>query len=80
MANFEPNKAGIQALHEQIGEQIRTIVNDTAQETADQDLDVAVDTLHQRLNDVEGLNFERSWAQHAVETLRRGENLTINLG
>ena len=80
MSSFELNDDAINQMMKQIGDQVRTIVNDTVQETADQDLDTAVDTLHERLNAVDGLSFERDWAQHAVETLRRGDELTIELG
>lgn len=80
MTSFEFNDDAINEIMEQIGEQIRTIVNNTVQETADLDIATATDTLHERLNAVDGLSFDREWAQHAVETLRRGDDLNIELG
>lgn len=79
MNNFEINEDGIRALYEQIGAQVQQIVNDTVRDTMNDDLHAAVDTLHQRLNAVDGLEFDRSWSQNAIETLRRGDNLTIEL-
>ena len=48
--------------------------------TAERIADTAVDHLHARLNDIPGHEFDRPWAQEAVETLRRGEPLEIQSG
>ena len=48
--------------------------------TADEDLETAVTTLHLVLNTIPGLEFDRAWAQEAVETLRRGDPLEIQIG
>ena len=77
--NFEPNEEGIRRMTEQICQRVQAIVNDTVQETRDDDLDTAVDTLHQRLNAVGGLYFDRDWAQNTVVTLRRGDSLQITI-
>lgn len=63
----------------QIGDQVREIVNTTARETANQDIAVAADILHARLNAVDGLDFAREWSVEALETLRRGDELTIEI-
>ena len=80
MTHFEPDEAGMKAFLEHIGEQVRATVDDTVAETKDEDLDAAVDALHARLNAIPGLEFDRDWAQTAVETLRRGEPLEIQIG
>jgi hypothetical protein len=77
--NIEMNEYGIHALYEPIGAQVQQIVNDTVQETSSDDLDTAVDTLHERLT-AAGLELDRDWARNAVETLRRGDDLRIELG
>ncbi len=80
MTQFDPDDAGIKSFLEHIGALVRETVDDTAAETADQDLSTAVDTLHERLNQIVGLEFDRDWAQTAIETLRRGEPLEIQIG
>jgi hypothetical protein len=80
VTRFEPDESGMKAFLDHIGEQVRSTVDDTVLETTDQDLDTAVDTLHARLNAIPGLEFDRDWAQTAVETLRRGEPLEIQIG
>jgi hypothetical protein len=80
MTHFEPDEAGMKAFLQHIGEQVRVTVDDTVAETTDLDLDLAVDVLLVRLNAIPGLDFDRDWAQTAVETLRRGEPLEIQIG
>ncbi len=80
VTQFEPDEAGMKAFLDHIGERVRATVDDTVLETVDQDLDSAVDVLHARLNAIPGLEFDREWAQQAVETLRRGEPLEIQIG
>ncbi len=80
MTQFETTPEGMKAFLDHIGAQVRTVVDDTVAETAGDDVDTAVDTLHGRLNDIPGLEFDRDWAQQAVETLRRGEPLEIQIG
>jgi hypothetical protein len=79
MRSFKINEDGIRAHDEQISAQVQQIVNDTVGDPMDDELDVAVDTLHQRLNAVDGLEFDPAWAQNAIEILRRGDDLTIEL-
>lgn len=76
---FEPNPENIEELHAQIGDRVREIVNDTARETAEQELSPAVDLLHARLNSIQGLSFPREWSHDALETLRRGDDFEIRL-
>ncbi len=80
MTQFESTQDGMKAFLDHIGELVRTVVDDTAAETAGDDLETAVDLMHSRLNDIPGLDFDRVWAQEAVETLRRGEPLEIQIG
>ena len=80
MTKFEADEAGMKAFLEHIGERVRATVDETVAESAGQDLDTAVDLLHRRLNEIAGLEFDREWAQQAVETLRRGEPLEIQIG
>ncbi len=65
-------------IYEQVGEKIQKIVNDTARETAEEPLEVAVETLHARLS-AAGVEQELSWSEHALKTLRAGEPLEIRL-
>ncbi len=80
MTQFDSTPDGMKAFLDHIGELVRTAVDDSVAETAGEDLDTAVDHLHARLNDIPGLEFDRPWAQEAVETLRRGEPLEIQIG
>lgn len=77
--DFNFDNAAFDRMRQQLGEQIRNVVNTTVRETADDDLDHATDVLHQRLNAMDGLQFDRAWSQNAVETLRRGDDLQINI-
>ena len=74
------NQAAIDRLLRGIGEQVRGIVNTTAAETTDGDLDDAVELLHRRLNAIDGIAIPREWCHEALETLRRGDDLTIQFG
>jgi hypothetical protein len=56
-----------------IGRQVSDIVNEVVLATADDDVEAAIDTLHARLQRVSGATFDRSWAERAVKTMRRGE-------
>ena len=80
MTQFDASEEGMRAFLEHIAERVRATVDDTVAETSGADLDAAVDLLHQRLNAIPGLDFDRDWAQQAVETLRRGEPLEIQVG
>lgn len=71
---------GIDQLFQQIGDKVRDIVNRTFAETQNQSLESAVDLLHHRLSALSGVAFDRTWAQHAIETLRRGDDLEIRIG
>lgn len=77
--NVHINEAAVEKLYEQIGNQVRDIVNTTVHDTLDDDLETATETLHERLNVVDNLNFDRGWARNAIETLRRGEELRIEI-
>ena len=79
MAKVEINKAGIEAIHENIGNQVRQIVTDTVTEATDLPTDEAAALLHQRLNAVGGLTLDRAWSVNAVETLRRGDDFAIKI-
>ncbi len=80
MTQFDPSEDGMQAFLEHIGERVRSTVDDVVAHTADEDLETAVTTLHLALNTIPGLEFDRAWAQEAVETLRRGDPLEIQIG
>ena len=80
MTQFEPTDVGMKAFLDHIGEQVRATVDDTVALTDDLPLETAVDALHHKLNTIPGLEFDRAWAQEAVETLRRGEPLEIQIG
>lgn len=80
MNDFNPDEAGIRRLLEEIGQQVRQVVQETVDETHNQSLESAVVLLHHRLNGIQGAGFDRDWAQNAVETLRRGDDLEINIG
>ncbi|MCX6396128.1 MAG: hypothetical protein NTV23_06545 [Propionibacteriales bacterium] len=56
-----------------IGRQVSDIVNEIVLSTADEDVEVAIDRLHTRLQRVSGMEFDRAWAKRAVETMRRGD-------
>jgi len=80
MSSFEIDEDVLQALLEEIGEKIRQVVQATAEDTVDQDLDSAADLLHERLATLDGVELDRAWSVDALETLRRGDELTIELG
>ncbi|MCZ4498843.1 MAG: hypothetical protein JWQ74_1396 [Marmoricola sp.] len=60
-----------------ISRQVTDIVNEIVLSTADEDVEVAIDKLHARLQRVGGQTFDRSWAKRAVETMRRGDVFKI---
>ncbi len=80
MTKFETDQAGMKAFLDHIGEVVRDTVDQSVADSAGQDLEAAVDQLHTRLNQIPGLEFDREWARQAVETLRRGEALEIQIG
>lgn len=65
--------------YEHIGTQIAEIVNTTFEETLDEDLDTAAATLHRRLNAVDGVDLKPAFSRHAIETLRNGDELHLDL-
>ncbi|RNL65785.1 hypothetical protein EFK50_01710 [Nocardioides marmoriginsengisoli] len=60
-----------------IGRQVSDIVNEIVLATADEDVEVAIDKLHARLQRVNGQTFDRAWAKRAVVTMRRGDVFKI---
>lgn len=60
-----------------IGRQVSDIVNEVVLSTADEDVEVAIDKLHTRLQRVAGADFDLAWAKRAVETMRRGDVFTV---
>ena len=60
-----------------LARQVSDIVNEIVLATADEDVDVAIEKLHTRLQRVNGMTFDRSWAKRAVETMRRGDVFKI---
>ncbi len=63
-----------------IAEQVQVQLQATAAQLEDLDVATAVDLLLQRLNAIEGIEFERDWAVQVVEGLRRGDDVQIELG
>jgi hypothetical protein len=80
MTTFEIDEDVLQALLEEIGEKLRQVVQATAEDTVDQCLDSAADLLQERLATLDGVELDRGWSVDALETLRRGDELTIELG
>lgn len=60
-----------------LARQVSDIVNEIVLSTADEDVDVAIDKLHTRLQRVNGMSFDRAWAKRAVDTMRRGDVFKI---
>jgi len=73
MARKQVPQPGQDKRRARITRQVRDIVNEVVLATADEDVDVAVDKLHARLQRVVGANFDEAWARRAVETMRRGD-------
>ncbi len=62
-----------------IGRQVSDIVNEVVLSTADEDVEIAIDKLHARLQRVGGVDLDRFWAKRAVETMRRGDVFKVIL-
>jgi len=73
MARGKPNQAADDKRRARLARQVSDIVNEVVLATADEELDVAIDKLHARVQKVNGVDFDRRWAQRAVETMRRGD-------
>ncbi|SDT09824.1 hypothetical protein SAMN04488570_3519 [Nocardioides scoriae] len=80
MTEFDPSEDGMKSFLDHIGARVKSAVDDVVAHTIDEDLETAVSTLHAVLNTIPGLEFDRAWAQEAVETLRRGDPLEIQIG
>ena len=65
---------------ESISQQIAVAVQSVAERLEDLDVATAVDLMLERLNAIEGVEFERDWALQVVEGLRRGDEVTIEIG
>ena len=77
MARGKPNQAADDKRRARLARQVSDIVNEVVLATADEDLEVAIDKLHARVQRVHGVDFDRRWAQRAVETMRRGDVFKI---
>ena len=66
-------------VYQRIAQDVQRIITDAVNETMDADLETAIDTLHERLNAVEGMDFNRAWCQQTVEALRRGDAVRIQV-
>ncbi len=77
MARKKPISPADAKRRARIGRQVSDIVNEIVLATADEDVEVAIDTLHTRVQRVSGADFERAWAKRAVETMRRGDVFTV---
>jgi len=77
MARGKANQPGDEKRRARIGRQVSDIVNEIVLATIDEDVDVAIDKLHTRLQRVPGMDFDRAWAKRAVETMRRGDVFKI---
>lgn len=77
MARAKANQAADDKRRARIARQVRDIVNEIVLSTADEDVEVAIDKLHTRLQRVSGMDFDRNWAKRAVETMRRGDVFKI---
>ena len=73
MVRGKPNQAADEKRRARLARQVSDIVNEVVLATADEDLEVAIDKLHARVQRVNGVDFDRKWAQRAVETMRRGD-------
>ena len=77
MAKIRANQAADDKRRARISRQVRDIVNEIVLATADEDVEVAIDKLHARVQRVNGVEFDRNWAKRAVETMRRGDVFKI---
>jgi len=76
MARKKPDPAEVKR-RARIGRQVSDIVNEVVLSTAEEDVEIAIDKLHTRLQRVAGADFDRAWAKRAVETMRRGDVFTV---
>ncbi len=77
MARNKPTAPADAKRRARIGRQVGDIVNEIVLATADEDVELAIDKLHARLQRVSGTDFDRAWAKRAVETMRRGDVFKI---
>lgn len=77
MATRGSKQPGDDKRRARIARQVTDIVNEIVLATADEDVDVAIDKLHARLQRVNGMTFDHAWAKRAVETMRRGDVFKI---
>lgn len=73
MARNNASKAADEKRRARLYRQVSDIVNEVVLATADEDVEVAIDKLHARVQRVNGVTFDRAWAKRAVETMRRGD-------
>lgn len=73
MARRNANQAADDKRRARLYRQVSDIVNEVVLATADEDVEVAIDKLHARVQRVNGVDFDRAWAKRAVETMRRGD-------
>lgn len=62
-----------------IERQVKDIVDEIVFSTIDEDVEVAIDKLHARLQRVNGAAFDRGWAKRAVDTMRRGDVFVVRI-
>jgi len=77
MAKKSSTPSGDDKRRARIARQVTDIVNEIVLSTVDEDVEVAIDKLHTRLQRVSGQSFDRAWAKRAVETMRRGDVFKI---
>lgn len=65
---------------EALGQRLQEIVQSTVEETGDLTVEQAAARLQSRLDEIEEVSFDREWATEVVEALRRGDDVTIELG
>ena len=73
MAKRKPSNPAEDKRRARISRQVGDIVNEIVFATVDDDVESAIDKLHARLQRVNGVTFDRSWAERAVVTMRRGD-------
>lgn len=77
MAKKSSTPSGDDKKRARIARQVTDIVNEIVLSTVDEDVEVAIDKLHARLQRVGGQTFDRAWAERAVRTMRRGDVFTV---
>ena len=65
---------------EALGVRLQEVVQSTVEETGDLSVEQAAARLQARLDEIEEVSFDREWATEVVEALRRGDDVTIELG